>query len=165
MQEKHQSDECPHRMVKCVNRCEPGAKWRACDMEAHLRESCPCRIVDCGYGCGAAMMARDLARHMSDVCELTPVICPLDCNTAGLCRKDLDTHCSHLCPRRYADVAQCCRAMCAVHRIVACELGCGVTDLEFKDIASHMLTCPYRVIKCDLPHNPWVEQCHPCTSP
>ena len=132
---------CSYVLLDCPNDCK--AKVFRGEMETHIREKCPKRVVSCEWcklegeyqlvvgdhvktcpsfplpcplGCGAELTRKDLKPHCS-TCPLVPIPCPfrgLGCKTM-VCRKDLDKHIETSTPQHMTVLAESHMTLQAEH--------------------------------------------------
>ena len=162
---QHEVDECPLRHVECPDCNED---MLAKDLNQHLYQKCPKRMVFCGRGCGHRCAHEDVAAHERDECVLRPLPCRyahLGCAEILAPPDKREVHELHLCPKRpvpckLGDCQHVCRAeemeehvnhKC-LYRRVLCRNGCGAHILA-KDQEAHELPgesglCPSRRVRC-----------------
>lgn len=125
--EAHLHDECPKRLVTCSNCQDPVV---ASTIKDHQRLTCRARIVACRKGCGHHMQEQEVDIHEVTTCPHRLVACPNDCGL-NLMQITLDHHIQHDCTMRGTP----------------CRHGCGVT-VAFSRLETHERRCPQRLIDC-----------------
>jgi len=133
--------QCPFGTKKCPLGCDKMwlQPFNEKQITKHVKENCPCRIVPCPLGCGAAgIMAADIEEHQLKTCPFRIVPCRYRCGIQDLQYRHKETHETEQCPLRPA----------------ICSLGCGHTRLTHSNREAHETKeCPLRLVHCS------VEEC------
>ena len=123
--EGHVADTCPNKIVQCV--C--GEEMKRSELAQHCKWWCTHRYVSC-VSCGARVQDFLLEKHEDEECPNRIVMCKNGCGTA--IRLDLEEkHMTTACPRR----------------IVECPNGCEDV-VRAEELEAHLLVCDHRVIPC-----------------
>lgn len=134
------------------------------------REKHNSAIVRCPMACGFICRADDMRRHVKELCDRRPIMCP-DCGQmvkeVTLLHKHQEAYCPKrivACPRQHLG---CPETMIAVEadehlehrcpkRTVMCRLECG-TRLHFDDRPEHEESrCRLRMMDCELKCGGWL---------
>jgi len=125
--------ECPMRNIKC-ELC--GNEVIARDMEDHVSNVCPKRVITCD--CGMKIVAENQSDHRILECNAVTRYCSLGCGQK-MRVMDMENHQKTDCPKRHL-----------IHgKLLLCPLGCGA-QVSFAEQFTHMTSiCPKRIVECE----------------
>jgi len=153
----HSQEECEHRLLPCRH-CNNN--FACIGLDNHI-VGCARRPIECTNECGVVIAQADLAKHLSEQCNLRMVAC----NNQGcddlIQQRHLAVHTQEECDYRLLPCPHCEDGIAAItwddhirshclRRRVECTNECGVA-VAMGDLAQHLSEqCNLRMVACPL---------------
>ena len=122
---------CSLFQVKCTYRMS-GCSWTGGlgELGTHLRQDCPCILVECTNMCGSILQRQELPTHKEHFCLLRKVHCKY-CSLEGAYKVIISEH-YDVCPKVP----------------VACPNSCSNKTFPREELLTHVENCPLEKVSC-----------------